>query len=172
MIGTVVVALLLVGLVGAVLFRSVRIVPDGSVDIVERLGRYRRTLEPGVTMIVPVVDLVRIRLDMHEQAVSVSPASVVTSDGHKVAADVLVHYQVTDPVAAVYEISDVRMAIEQLVVTSLRAAVADLDLDQAWSARRDLRDMLRRVFDEAGEKWGIQVTHIEVKSIDRDSDER
>jgi regulator of protease activity HflC (stomatin/prohibitin superfamily) len=170
--GAVLVMLIVTAFVGVMLFRSVRIVPQQTAEIVERFGRYQRTLSAGINLIVPLIDLVWKRVDLREQAVSVPPAPVITADGHKVTADVLVHYLVTDPVAAVYEIGDVRTGIEQLVVTSLRAALADRDLDHTSALRRELRDMLREVFDEAAEKWGIQVTYIEVKSIERDSDER
>jgi regulator of protease activity HflC (stomatin/prohibitin superfamily) len=168
MIGSLIVLLMAVAFAAVVLIRSIRVVPAGSVDIVERLGRYQRTLEPGLNLVVPFVDRAWKRLDLSEQEVTLPPAPVITNDDVPVDPDVVVHYQVIDPVAAVYEISDVRMGIQQLVITTLRGAIGEMDVEKArtWAARRELRDTLRAVLDEATEVWGVQVTRVDIKAIE------
>ncbi|MDQ1630399.1 MAG: hypothetical protein QOJ32_3280 [Frankiaceae bacterium] len=149
-----------------VVARTVRIVPQARAGVVERLGRYSRTLTPGLTIVVPFVDRVRDVLDLREQVVSFLPQPVITQDNLVVSIDTVIYYQVTDPKAATYEINDYVHAIEQLVVTTLRNVIGGLALEQALTSRDGINGALREVLDDATGKWGIRVNRVEIKAID------
>jgi regulator of protease activity HflC (stomatin/prohibitin superfamily) len=165
---TVVLVLLLViaALVLVVLVRSIRIVPQQQVYIIERLGRYSRSLSPGLNLLVPFVDAVREKVDLREQVVSFPPQPVITSDNLVVSIDTVLYYVVTDPRLAVYAIRDFLQAIEQLTVTTLRNVIGSLDLEKALTSRDDINRQLRGVLDETTGKWGIRVTRVEIKAIE------
>jgi regulator of protease activity HflC (stomatin/prohibitin superfamily) len=161
------IVLLALGLVVLVtLARSIRIVPQARAGVVERLGRYQRTLEPGLALVVPYVDRVRPLIDLREQVVSFPPQPVITEDNLTVNIDSVIYYQVTDPKAASYEISNYIQAIEQLTVTTLRNVIGGMTLEQTLTSRDDINSQLRVVLDEATGKWGIRVNRVELKSID------
>ncbi len=162
---TIVLVLLLV-VVALVVIRSVRIVPQASSLIVERLGRYSRTLEAGLHLLVPAVDRVRARVDLREQVVSFPPQPVITSDNLVVSIDTVIYFQPTDPRAATYEIANYIQGIEQLTVTTLRNVIGSLDLEQTLTSRDNINGQLRGVLDEATGRWGIRVNRVELKSID------
>jgi len=149
-----------------VIARSVRIVPQARAGIVERLGRYARTLNPGLAIILPFVDRLRPLIDMREQVVSFPPQPVITSDNLVVSIDTVIYFQVTDPKAATYEIANYIGAIEQLTVTTLRNVIGGLDLEQTLTSRDNINAQLRGVLDEATGKWGIRVNRVELKAID------
>ena len=149
-----------------VLVRAVRIVPQQSALIIERLGRYSRTLEGGFHIIVPFVDRVRASIDQREQVVSFPPQPVITSDNLVVSIDTVIYYQVIDPKSAVYEIANFIQGIEQLTVTTLRNVIGSLDLEQTLTSRDQINGQLRGVLDEATGKWGIRVNRVELKAID------
>jgi regulator of protease activity HflC (stomatin/prohibitin superfamily) len=149
-----------------VLSRSVRIVPQARAGIVERLGRYYRTLDAGLALIIPFVDRVRPLLDLREQVVSFEPQSVITEDNLVVYIDTVVYYQVTDPKSATYEIADYIAAIEQLVVTTLRNVIGGMTLEDALTSRDEVNQQLRGILDEATGKWGIRVNRVELKAIE------
>ncbi len=149
-----------------VLLRAVRIVPQQSALIIERLGRYSRTLEGGFHIIVPFVDRVRASIDQREQVVSFPPQPVITSDNLVVSIDTVIYYQVIDPKSAVYEIANFIQGIEQLTVTTLRNVIGSLDLEQTLTSRDQINGQLRGVLDEATGKWGIRVNRVELKAID------
>jgi regulator of protease activity HflC (stomatin/prohibitin superfamily) len=165
---TVVLVLVLViaALVLVVLSRSIRIVPQQQVYIIERLGRYSRSLNPGLNLLVPFVDAVREKVDLREQVVSFPPQPVITSDNLVVSIDTVLYYVVTDPRLAVYAIRDFLQAIEQLTVTTLRNVIGSLDLEKALTSRDDINRQLRGVLDETTGKWGIRVTRVEIKAIE------
>jgi regulator of protease activity HflC (stomatin/prohibitin superfamily) len=148
------------------LVRSVRIVPQARAGIVERLGRYQRTLNPGLTIVVPFVDRVLPLLDLREQVVSFPPQPVITEDNLVVSIDTVIYYQVTDPKAATYEIANYIAAIEQLTVTTLRNVIGGMDLEKTLTSREEINSALRIVLDEATGKWGIRVNRVELKAID------
>jgi regulator of protease activity HflC (stomatin/prohibitin superfamily) len=154
-----VVVLLVVG-------RTVRIVPQARAGIVERLGRYHRTLEAGLAVIVPFVDRLRPLIDLREQVVSFPPQPVITEDNLVVNIDTVVYYQVTDAKDATYEIANYIQAIEQLTVTTLRNVIGGMTLEQTLTSRDEINSQLRVVLDEATGKWGIRVNRVELKSID------
>ena len=157
----------LLAVFGAVtLAKSVRIVPQARAGIVERLGRYNRTLDPGLTVVVPFVDRVLPLIDLREQVVSFPPQPVITQDNLVVSIDTVIYYQVTDPKAATYEIANYIQGIEQLTVTTLRNVIGGMDLERTLTSREEINNALRGVLDEATGKWGIRVNRVELKAID------
>jgi regulator of protease activity HflC (stomatin/prohibitin superfamily) len=161
-----IVLLLLVVFALVVLFRTVRIVPQQTALIIERLGRYSRTLEGGIHFLVPFVDKVRANIDLREQVVSFPPQPVITSDNLVVNIDTVIYYSVIDAKSAVYEIANFIQGIEQLTVTTLRNVIGSLDLEQTLTSRDQINAQLRGVLDEATGKWGIRVNRVELKAID------
>ena len=148
------------------LARTIRIVPQARAGVVERLGRYSRTLSPGLAMVVPFIDRVRPLLDLREQVVSFPPQPVITEDNLVVSIDSVIYFQVTDPKAATYEIANYIQAIEQLTVTTLRNVIGGLALEKTLTSRDEINGQLRGVLDEATGKWGIRVNRVELKAID------
>jgi regulator of protease activity HflC (stomatin/prohibitin superfamily) len=149
-----------------VLVRAIRIIPQARAGVVERLGRYHKTLMPGLNILVPFIDRVRPLIDLREQVVSFPPQPVITSDNLVVSIDTVVYFQVTDARAATYEIADYLSAVEQLTVTTLRNVVGGLNLEEALTSRDNINGQLRVVLDEATGKWGIRVGRVELKAID------
>ena len=145
---------------------TVRIVPQARAGVVERLGRYSRTLTPGLVILVPVVDRVRQMIDLREQVVSFEPQPVITEDNLVLSIDTVIYYQVTDARSATYEIANYIQAIEQLTVTTLRNLIGGMSLEQTLTSRDGINDELRVVLDEATGKWGIRVNRVELKAID------
>ena len=153
-------------LVIVTLARTVRIIPQARAAVVERLGRYQRTLTPGLTVIVPFVDRMRPLIDLREQVVSFPPQPVITEDNLVVSIDTVIYFQVTDPKSATYEIANYIHGVEQLTVTTLRNVVGGMDLEQTLTSREEINRALRGVLDEATGKWGIRVNRVELKGID------
>ena len=160
------VLLLLIVIFGVVLARSIRIIPQASSGLVERLGRYHRTLGAGLTIIIPFIDRLRPLIDMRERVISFPPQPVITEDNLVVSIDTVIYFQVTDPKSATYEIENVIHGIEQLTVTTLRNVVGGLDLEAALTSRDSINAVLRGVLDEATGKWGVRVNRVELKAID------
>ena len=161
------IAVAIVALLAAlVVVRAVRIVPQARARNVERLGRYQKTLEPGLHFIIPFVDRVRPQIDLREQVVSFQPQPVITEDNLVVSIDTVLYFHVTDPRAAAYEISNFIQAAEQLTVTTLRNVIGGMDLEETLTSREKINSELRGVLDEATGKWGIRVNRVEIKAID------
>lgn len=165
-LATLVVLGMLLLFVLVVLARTVRIVSQATAQLVERLGRYSRTLDAGLHLLVPFIDKVRANVDLREQVVSFPPQPVITSDNLVVSIDTVIYFQVTDPKSAVYEIYNYIQGIEQLTVTTLRNVIGSLDLEQTLTSRDQINGQLRGVLDEATGKWGIRVNRVELKAID------
>ncbi|GAA4599445.1 SPFH domain-containing protein [Planotetraspora phitsanulokensis] len=146
--------------------RTVRIVPQARAANVERLGRYSRTLAPGLNFVLPFIDRVRPLIDLREQVVSFKPQPVITEDNLVVDIDTVLYFQVTDPRAAEYEIANFIQGVEQLTVTTLRNVVGGMDLESTLTSRDTINSQLRGVLDEATGKWGIRVNRVEIKAID------
>jgi regulator of protease activity HflC (stomatin/prohibitin superfamily) len=164
-------AALIVGIVLALIaivlvVRTVRIVPQARAANVERLGRYTRTLDAGLNVVIPFIDRVRKQIDLREQVVSFEPRAVITEDNLVVHIDTVLYFQVTNPRDAAYEIADYIQAIEQLTVTTLRNVIGSIDLEKTLTSREHINSTLRGVLDEASGKWGIRVNRVELKSID------
>src|SRR6187401_1941310 len=145
---------------------GVRIVPQARAGVVERLGRYARTLDPGLALIIPFVDRVKPLLDLREQVVSFPPQPVITEDNLVVGIDTVIYFTVTDPKAATYEVANPLQAIEQLTVTTLRNVIGGLTLEETLTSRDNINSQLRVVLDEATGKWGIRVNRVELKSVE------
>jgi regulator of protease activity HflC (stomatin/prohibitin superfamily) len=161
-----IVALAVVAFVLLALARTVRIVPQANARVVERLGRYHRTLTPGLALVVPFVDRLRPTIDLREQVVSFPPQPVITEDNLVVSIDTVIYFQVTDAKSASYEIANYIQAIEQLTVTTLRNVIGGLALERTLTSRDEINGELRGVLDEATGKWGIRVNRVELKAID------
>ena len=161
-----IVALVFAVVVLFVLARTIRIVPQARAGIVERLGRYSRTLDAGLAIIVPFVDRLKPLIDLREQVVSFPPQPVITEDNLVVNIDTVIYFQVTDPKAATYEIADYIGAIEQLTVTTLRNVIGGMTLEDTLTSRDKINAALRTVLDEATGKWGIRVNRVELKAVD------
>ncbi|MDA5146058.1 MULTISPECIES: SPFH domain-containing protein [Streptomyces] len=164
-------AFLIAGVIVALLavftvVRAVRIVPQARARNVERLGRYHRTLKPGLSVVIPYIDRVYPVIDLREQVVSFKPQPVITEDNLVVEIDTVLYFQVTDPRAAFYEIANFLQAVEQLTVTTLRNVVGSMDLEKTLTSRDTINSQLRGVLDEATGKWGLRVNRVEIKAID------
>jgi HflK protein len=145
---------------------GVRIVPQARAGVVERLGRYARTLEPGLTLIVPFIDRVKPLIDLREQVVTFPPQPVITEDNLVVGIDTVIYFTVTDPRAATYEVANPLQAIEQLTVTTLRNVIGGMTLEDTLTSRDNVNQQLRAVLDEATGRWGIRVNRVELKSVE------
>src|SRR5437879_7112300 len=161
-----IVLLVVAALVLFVLARTVRIIPQARAGVVERLGRYSRTLTPGLAIVVPYIDRIRGMMDLREQVVSFEPQPVITEDNLVVSIDTVIYFQVTDAKAATYEIANYIQGIEQLTVTTLRNVIGGMALEKTLTSRDEINNQLRGVLDEATGKWGIRVNRVELKAID------
>jgi regulator of protease activity HflC (stomatin/prohibitin superfamily) len=161
-----IVVVLLVLLVVVSLVKAVQIIPQATAAVIERLGRYKGTADPGLAFLVPFIDKVRERIDLREQVVSFPPQPVITQDNLTVNIDTVVYYQVTDPKAAVYEISDYITGVEQITTTTLRNVVGGMSLEGTLTSRDQINTVLRGELDEATGRWGIRVARVEIKAID------
>jgi regulator of protease activity HflC (stomatin/prohibitin superfamily) len=159
-------AIVVVIFVIVVLTRAVRVVPQARAGVVERLGRYHKTLLPGLNLLVPFIDRLRPLLDLREQVVSFPPQPVITEDNLVVSIDTVVYFQVTDARAATYEIANYLVAVEQLTTTTLRNVVGGMTLEQTLTSRDQINGQLRGVLDEATGAWGLRVARVELRSID------
>ena len=163
---TLIVLLVVALFVLIVLARTVRIVPQARAGVIERLGRYNRTLDAGLAIVIPFIDRLRPLIDLREQVVSFPPQPVITEDNLVVNIDSVIYFQVTDAKAASYEIQNYIQAIEQLTVTTLRNVIGGMALERTLTSRDEINSELRGVLDEATGKWGIRVNRVELKAID------
>jgi regulator of protease activity HflC (stomatin/prohibitin superfamily) len=161
-----IVLLVVAALVLLTLGRTIRIIPQARAGVVERLGRYSRTLTPGLAIVVPFIDRIRDTMDLREQVVSFDPQPVITEDNLVVSIDTVIYFQVTDAKAATYEIANYIQGIEQLTVTTLRNVIGGMELEETLTSRDQINNQLRGVLDEATGKWGIRVNRVELKAID------
>lgn len=161
-----VMAVLIVLIIIITLAKTIRIVPQARAGIVERLGRYHRTLNAGLSIVIPFVDRLKPLIDLREQVVSFPPQPVITEDNLVVQIDTVIYFSVNDPKSATYEIEDYIRGVEQLTVTTLRNVVGGMDLERTLTSREEINMALRGVLDEATSKWGIRVNRVELKSID------
>src|SRR5947209_8074573 len=152
-----IVLLVVAALVLLTLGRTIRIIPQARAGVVERLGRYSRTLTPGLAIVVPFIDRIRDTMDLREQVVSFDPQPVITEDNLVVSIDTVIYFQVTDAKAATYEIANYIQGIEQLTVTTLRNVIGGMELEETLTSRDQINNQLRGVLDEATGKWGVRV---------------
>jgi regulator of protease activity HflC (stomatin/prohibitin superfamily) len=146
--------------------RTIRIVPQAKAGVIERLGRYQRTLDPGLAIVVPFIDRLKPLIDLREQVVSFQPQPVITEDNVVIHIDTVLYFTITEAKAVSYEVANPLQAIEQLTVTTLRNVVGGMTLEETLTSRENINDQLRVVLDEATGKWGIRINRVEIKSID------
>jgi len=161
-----IVLIVVAALVLIVAARTIRIIPQARAGVVERLGRYSRTLTPGLTIVVPFMDRVKPLIDLRERVVSFPPQPVITEDNVSVGIDSVLYFTVTDAKSVTYEVANPLQAIEQLTVTTLRNIIGGMTLEQTLTSRDNINAELRKVLDEATGRWGIRVNRVELKSID------
>jgi regulator of protease activity HflC (stomatin/prohibitin superfamily) len=149
-----------------VVAKSVALVPQAEAAVIERLGRYSRTVSGQLMLLVPFIDRIRARVDLRERVVSFPPQPVITEDNLTLAIDTVVYFQVTNPRAAVYEINNYIVGVEQLTTTTLRNVVGGMTLEQTLTSRDQINNQLRGVLDEATGRWGLRVARVELRSID------
>jgi regulator of protease activity HflC (stomatin/prohibitin superfamily) len=166
MVELIVIAVIAVLVLFVLINKTIRIVPQARARNVERFGRYTKTLQPGMNVIVPFIDRVKSMIDLREQVVSFTGQRVITEDNLVVSIDTVLFFQVTDPRAADYEIVNYIQAIEQLAATMLRSVIGSMDLEQTLTSRESINTQLRGVLDDASGKWGIRVTRVELRTID------
>lgn len=159
------VVILLVLLVVVVLAKSVALIPQAEAAVIERLGRYTRTVSGQLTLLLPFIDRIRARVDIRERVVSFPPQPVITEDNLTLSIDTVVYFQVTNPRSAVYEIDDYIAGVEQLTITTLRNVVGGMTLEETLTSRDSINGQLRGVLDEATGRWGLRVARVELKSI-------
>jgi regulator of protease activity HflC (stomatin/prohibitin superfamily) len=163
--GTVGLIAILAIVVLVALTKSVTIIHQAEKGIVERFGRYKETLDPGLRFLVPFVDSLRARIDMRETVLDIEPQAVITKDNVGITVDAVVYYYVTDAKAVRYEVANFYVAISKLAQTNLRNLVGDMSLDETLGSRERINSSLRTTLDEATDKWGVKVTRVEVKEI-------
>ena len=151
---------------------AIKVVQQSEVYIIERLGRYHGTLGAGPQFIVPFIDRIRAKVDLREQIMDVPPQNVITNDNVTIRIDTVVFYQITDARKAVYEIQNLRVAVQNLTTTTMRDIVGKMDLDSTFSSREQINIQLRQILDEGTDKWGCKVNRVEIKDIDPPKDIR
>ncbi len=161
-----IVGLLFLALVIVSIVKAVQIIPQATAAVIERLGRFKGTADPGIVFLVPFIDKIRERIDLREQVVSFPPQPVITQDNLTVNIDTVVYYTVTDPKSAVYEISDYILGVEQITTTTLRNVVGGMSLEGTLTSRDEINTVLRGELDDATGRWGIRVGRVEIKAID------
>jgi regulator of protease activity HflC (stomatin/prohibitin superfamily) len=152
--------------------RSIKIVQQSEVCIIERLGRFHKVAEAGVNIIVPFIDNVRAVVSLKQQTMDIPPQGVITSDNVTITIDTVVFYRITDPTKAIYEIQNLTKGIEYLAITTIRDIVGKMELDQTFSSRDAINDKLRAILDEATDVWGCKIDRVEIKDITPPADIR
>ena len=167
-----IIALIIILVVVAIVMiaKSVTIIHQAEKGIIERWGRYKETLDPGLRFIVPVVDRVRARVDMRESVIDIQPQPVITKDNVTVTVDAVIYFFVTEAKAVTYEVANFFVAISKLAQTNLRNVIGDMSLDETLTSRERINAALRETLDEATDRWGVKVTRVEVKEIEPPKD--
>ncbi len=160
-----IVGVVIIAIIAFVAYKSIKIVNQSEVYIIERLGKYHKTASAGLTIIVPFIDNVRAVVSLKKQIMDIMPQAVITADNVTIAIDTVVFYQVTNPEMAVYEIQSLKAGIENLAVSSMRDVIGKMELDETFSSRDSINNRLRLVLDEATDPWGCKVEKVEIKEI-------
>jgi regulator of protease activity HflC (stomatin/prohibitin superfamily) len=155
-----------IALILIVLARSVKVVPQKQVKIIERLGTFHLQAQPGLNLILPFVDSVRASHDLRERITRIEPQPVITRDNVTMEVDAVIYYLLVDPVRATYEVQNLEMGIEQLTLSALRNTIGSLDLDHTLTSRDEINNQLRAALDAATQQWGVKVVRVELKNID------
>ena len=172
MTGTVIFFIILLALVLFIGFKTIKVVKQSEVYIIERLGKFHKVADAGLTIIVPFLDHVRSIVSLKQQTMDIPPQGVITKDNVTITIDTVVFYKITDPAKAVYEIQSLKKGIEYLAITTIRDVVGKMDLDETFSSRDTINDQLRVILDEATDQWGCKVDRVEIKDITPPADIR
>ena len=164
--------IVLLALILIIAFKSIKVVRQSEVYIIERLGKFHKIADAGLTIIIPFFDRVRSVVSLKEQTMDVPPQGVITEDNVTIVIDTVVFYQITDPAKAVYEIQSLKKGIEYLAITTIRDIVGKMSLDNTFSSRDAINNKLRILLDEATDKWGCRVNRVEIKDINPPADIR
>ena len=164
--------LFLLVIIGFIAFKTIKIVKQSEVYIIERLGKFHKIADAGLTIIIPFMDQVRSVVSLKQQTMDVPPQGVITQDNVTITIDTVVFYKITDPAKAVYEIQSLKKGIEYLAITTIRDIVGKMDLDETFSSRDAINDRLRVILDEATDPWGCKVDRVEIKDITPPADIR
>lgn len=157
---------LIVALIAMVVLKAIALIPQGEAAVIERLGRYTRTVSGGITLLVPFIDRVRAKVDVRERVVSFPPQAVITQDNLTVAIDIVVTFQINDPAKAIYGVDDYIVGVEQISVATLRDVVGGMTLEETLTSREVINRRLRGELDAATTKWGLRISRVELKAID------
>lgn len=164
--------LFLLVIIAVIAFKTIKIVKQSEVYVIERLGKFHKVADAGLTIIIPFMDKVRSVVSLKQQTMDVPPQGVITQDNVTITIDTVVFYKITDPAKAVYEIQSLKKGIEYLAITTIRDIVGKMDLDQTFSSRDAINDQLRIILDEATDPWGCKVDRVEIKDITPPADVR
>ncbi len=164
--------LILLVIILFIAFKSIKVVRQSEVYIIERLGKFHKVADAGLTIIIPFVDHVRSVVSLKQQTMDIPPQGVITKDNVTITIDTVVFYQVTDPAKAVYEIQSLKKGIEYLAITTIRDIVGKMDLDETFSSRDGINQKLRVILDEATDRWGCKIDRVEIKDINPPADIR
>ena len=170
--GTVIFFIIILILVLIIAFKTIKVVKQSEVYIIERLGKFHKVADAGLTIIVPFIDHVRSIVSLKQQTMDIPPQGVITKDNVTITIDTVVFYKITDPTKAVYEIQSLKKGIEYLAITTIRDVVGKMDLDETFSSRDNINDQLRVILDEATDQWGCKVDRVEIKDITPPADIR
>ena len=163
---------LLLVIILVIAFKSIKVVRQAEVYIIERLGKFHKIADAGLTIIIPFFDRVRSVVSLKQQTMDIPPQGVITKDNVTITIDTVVFYQITDPAKAVYEIQSLKKGIEYLAITTIRDIVGKMDLDETFSSRDSINQKLRVILDEATDKWGCRIDRVEIKDINPPADIR
>ena len=172
MTGTVIFFIVLIALILFIGFKTIKVVKQSEVYIIERLGKFHKVADAGLTIIIPFIDHVRSIVSLKQQTMDIPPQGVITHDNVTITIDTVVFYKITDPAKAVYEIQSLKKGIEYLAITTIRDVVGKMDLDETFSSRDAINDQLRVILDEATDQWGCKVDRVEIKDITPPADIR
>ena len=164
--------LILLAILCVIAFMSIKIVRQSEVYVIERLGKFHKVADAGLTIIVPFIDHVRSVVSLKQQTMDIPPQGVITKDNVTITIDTVVFYQVADPAKAVYEIQSLKKGIEYLSITTIRDIIGKMDLDETFTSRDDINTKLRAILDEATDKWGCNIDRVEVMDINPPADIR
>ncbi len=164
--------IILLVIIFIIAFKSIKVVKQAEVYIIERLGKYHKIADAGLTIIIPFIDHVRSVVSLKQQTMDIPPQGVITKDNVTITIDTVVFYKITDPAKAVYEIQSLKKGIEYLAITTIRDIVGKMDLDSTFSSRDAINDQLRAILDEATDQWGCKIDRVEIKDITPPADIR
>ena len=167
-----VVILVLLGIIALIAYHTIKVVRQSEVYVIERLGRFHKVADAGLTFIIPLFDKVRSVVSLKQQTMDIPPQGVITSDNVTITIDTVVFYKITDPAKAVYEIQSLKKGIEYLAITTIRDIVGKMELDETFSSRDQINDRLRVILDEATDPWGCKIDRVEIKDITPPADIR